>query len=71
MSVRLFEAMPSRPIITIAQAMKLLETTRPTVAKAVRSLTEAGILVESSGRKRDRTFAYPAYLDLLKTGTEL
>jgi Fic family protein len=71
MSLRLLEAMPSHPIITIARAMKLLDTTRPTAAKAVKSLIEAGILVESSGRKRDRTFEYSAYLELLNVGTEL
>ncbi|MHC4450889.1 MAG: Fic family protein [Planctomycetota bacterium] len=71
MSLRLLEAMPSHPIITIARAMKLLDTTRPTAAKAVKSLIEAGILVESSGRKRDRTFEYSAYLELLNVGSEL
>jgi Fic family protein len=71
MSLRLFEALPSHPVITIARAMEVLATTRPTAAKAVNTLVEAGVLAETSGRKRDRTFGYAAYLDLLKTGTEL
>ncbi|CAH2403079.1 hypothetical protein MES5069_360145 [Mesorhizobium escarrei] len=35
------------------------------------SVAEANILVETTGRKRDRSFAYRAYLECLRTGTEL
>ena len=56
---------------TIARAVEILSTTRPTAAKAVNTLVEAGVLVETSGKRRDRTFGYAAYLDLLKAGTEL
>ena len=41
------------------------------VQEALSALVDAGILIESSGRKRDRTFAYTGYLDLLRVGTEL
>lgn len=34
-------------------------------------LVAAGVLVESTGKKRDRAFAYQAYLDRLRVGTEL
>ena len=71
MAARLFEVLPRHPIVTIAKAMGLLSTTRPTAAKAVRTLVEAGILTETSGRKRDRTFGYAGYLDLLRAGTDL
>ena len=59
------------PIVTIAKVTSLLETTKPTANKAVTALVEVGVLVETTGRKRDRTFSYNAYLDLLRTGTEL
>jgi len=58
-------------MLTIAKAMQLLETTRPTATKAMRTLVEAGVLAETTGKQRDRTFAYTAYLDLLGSGTEL
>jgi hypothetical protein len=51
--------------------MKLLDASRPTAGKAVGVLAEAGVLVETTGRKRDRTFSYAAYLDRLRTGTEI
>jgi Fic family protein len=71
MAARLFEMLPGRPILTIATAVKLLETTRPTAAKAVTALVDAGVLEEISGKKRDRSFGYAGYLDLLKAGTAL
>lgn len=71
MAARLFETLPQNPILTIASAMKLLDTTRPTAAKAVTALVDAGVLVESSGKQRDRSFSYHLYLDSLKEGTGL
>jgi Fic family protein len=70
-AVRLFELLPRHPIVTVASAKKLLDTTKPTAGKAVELLVAAGVLVESTGKKRDRSFAYRAYLDRLKVGTEL
>ena len=70
-SVRLFDRLPEHPIITIAKAVELLETTKPTAAKAVNALVDVGILAETSGRRRDRTFAYSDYLEHLRVGTEL
>ncbi len=71
MAVRLFEALPQHPIVTIARVVALLGTTKPTAAKAVHTLVDAGILTETTGRRRDRTFSYVAYLDRLRVGTEL
>ena len=71
MAARLFELLPEHPILDIAGAVALLETTRPTAAKAVTVLVEAEVLTEISGRKRGRAFSYGAYLDLLQTGTGL
>jgi Fic family protein len=70
-SVRLFELLPKQPMITVKRAMRLLDTTRPTAAKSVNTLVDAGVLEETSGRKRDRVFAYEEYLRLLGQGTEL
>ena len=58
-------------MITVKRAMRMLDTTRPTAAKAVDALVAAGVLEETSGRKRDRVFAYAEYLNLLGQGTEL
>lgn len=70
-AIRLFERLPRHPIVSVGSAMKLLETTKPTATRAIESLVEAGILAETTGKKRDRSFAYQAYLERLRTGTDL
>jgi hypothetical protein len=51
--------------------MRLVETTKPTAGRAVDLLVAAGVLSETTGKKRDRSFVYRAYLDRLRVGTEL
>ena len=68
--IRLLELLPAHPIITVAGAVELLKTTKPTATKAVAGLVATGILVETTGRRRDRSFSYQAYLNLLRAGTE-
>lgn len=70
-AARLFELLPRHPILTIGVAMRLLSTTRPTATKAAATLVDVGILIETSGKKRDQKFAYASYLDRLRQGTEL
>ena len=70
-SLRLFELLPRHPILTVTRAMKLLDASRPAAGKAVGVLERAAILSETSGRKRNRTYSYGGYLDLLRTGTEI
>jgi Fic family protein len=68
---RLFEELPRHPIVTITGIVEFLKTTKPTAAKAIALLEEVGVLAETTGRKRDRTFSYAKYLDQLRVGTEL
>lgn len=70
-AARLFELLPNHPIITVATAMTLIDTSKPTATRAVETLITAGILVETTGKKRDRSFAYQTYVDRLRIGTEL
>ena len=69
--LRLFELLPRHPVVTVASAMKMLDTTKPTAGRAVELLVGAGVLVEMTGKRRDRAYAYRAYLARLKVGTEL
>jgi Fic family protein len=70
-ALRLFEELPRHPVLTITGVVKLLDTTKPTAAKAIALLEEVGVLTETTGRRRDRTFSYLKYLDRLRVGTEL
>lgn len=58
-------------MVTIPRVAEPLETTTPTASKAVQTLVDAGVLKETTGKKRDRTFAYAKYLERLRIGTEL
>jgi cell filamentation protein, protein adenylyltransferase len=69
-TVRLFEHLPRHPIVSIASAIDLLNTSKPTASRAIELLAEIGILAETTGKKRDRSFAYRAYLECLRAGTE-
>ena len=51
--------------------MRLLATTRPSETRAIDTLVGAGVLLETTGKRRDRAFAYERYLQQLREGTEL
>ncbi len=70
-AVRLFELLPRHPLVSVASVMKLLETSKPTAARAIDSLEAAGVLIETTGKKRDRWYAYQRYLDRLRVGTDI
>ncbi len=70
-AMRLFELLPGRPIVSVASAIKQLGVSKPTAGRAVEALERAGILVEITGKKRDRSWAYESYLDRLRVGTDL
>ncbi len=70
-ALRLFALLPRHPLINVAGVAALLQTTLPTASKAVQTLVDVGVLQETTGRKRDRTFAYTKYLERLRVGTEL
>ncbi len=45
--------------------------TKPTATKSIELLERLGIVRETTGRKRDRTYRYSRYLERLRAGTEL
>ncbi len=70
-AVRLFDLLPEHPIITLPGATELLRTTKPTAGKAIDALCRAGVLRETTGKKRDRIYAYNRYLKILSEDTAL
>lgn len=70
-AVRLLDVLPRRPVVTIPGVAKMLETTKPTATKSIELLETLGILQETTGRRRDRTYRYARYLEHLRVGTEL
>ena len=70
-AIRLMDRLPIHPVVTIPTVVKLLKTTKQTAGKAVQLLESLGVLTETSGKQRDRTFAYAKYLEKLCVGTEV
>lgn len=68
--LRLFELLPRHPILTLATAVDRLGVSKPTAGRAIEALEDLGVLVEQTGRKRDRSYAYNAYLERLRLDTE-
>ena len=64
-SLRLFELLPMMPRFTIEQMRQKLGTTFPTATAAVKLLEELGIVSELTGQKKNRSFSYAAYVELL------
>ncbi len=64
-SYRLFELLPLMPRFTIEQVRQKLGTTSPTAAAAIQVLEGLGVVAEQTGQKKNRSYSYPAYIELL------
>jgi Fic family protein len=64
-AIRLLDRLPSSPVVTLSLALEMLKVSKPTASSAIQILQHAGILSETSGKRRDRVYAYQAYLDIL------
>lgn len=67
---RVHDFLQRRPIVTIQAAARELSLSLPTVGKALEHLVALGIVVETTGKRRNRLFAYRKYLSVLDRGTE-
>ncbi|WP_145534767.1 Fic family protein [Yersinia thracica] len=65
-TLRLFELLPTMPKLTVERAQVELDVTFPTANTAIRTLVNAGVLVETTGRMRGKTYVYQAYVDILR-----
>jgi Fic family protein len=64
-SYRLFELLPMMPRFTIERVRKCLDTSFPTANAAVKVLEDLGIVAEMTGQKKNRSYSYQAYIELL------
>ena len=66
--LRVLAALRQRPVLSLKYLRDAQGLTFPTAAKAMQSLIEAGIARELTGQRRNRVFAYDAYLGILNEG---
>ena len=63
--IRLFEMLPVMPRFTIERIKTDLGVSFPTANAAAKLLSKLGIIKEISGRSRNRSFSYEAYIQLI------
>ena len=64
-SYRLFEMLPMMPRFTIDRVKQELDTTFPTANAAVKVLEDLGIVTETTGQKKNRSYLYQGYVGKL------
>lgn len=64
-SSRLFERLPMMPRFSIERVCQQLDTSFPTATAAVKVLEELDIVTEMTGQKKNRSYSYQAYVELL------
>ena len=69
-ALRVHELMQARPIVTIKTVSDRLGISFPTAGAALENLVALGIVRETTGRQRGRTYAYAKYLASLDRGTD-
>ena len=68
---KVYDHFQQRPISNSIAIKNELELAPATIQTALKKLCNLGILKEISDKKRDRVYAYKAYIDILSEGNEL
>jgi Fic family protein len=69
-TLRIYSALRLRPVATIQDLANRAAVSFPTAAKAVEALVADGVARELTGQRRNRVFAYDAYLKVMNEGAE-
>jgi Fic family protein len=69
-ALRVHETLQARPIVTIRTVADAHAISFPTARHALENLVRLGLVRETTGRRRDRVYAYTDYLAILERGTE-
>ncbi len=69
-TLRVFDALRHRPLANLNDLTARTGVSYNTVARAVDALERLKIVREITGRKRERVFAYEAYISILNEGAE-
>ena len=70
-AVGVLEQLFYTPSVSIGQLAGQFDISYPAAATIVSQLEKAGILRETTGRKRDKRFIYSDYLNILAEGTKI
>ncbi len=65
-----YDAILRNPVTTTRRLREVTGRPLPTLLRALDGLQQIGIITETTGKERNKVFAYRAYLDILNQGTE-
>jgi len=69
-ALQVHQYVQTKPLISVAEAKTPMAISAPTIRKSIDHLVDLGILVEMTGKRRDRFFLYDKYVATLSQGTE-
>jgi Fic family protein len=69
-ALQVLQYVQTKPLISVAEAKTSMAISAPTIRKSIDHLIDLGILVEMTGKRRDRVFMYDKYVATLSQGTE-
>lgn len=67
MAVRLLDLLPMMPRFTVERVRQSLQTSYPTANAAVKTLEALGLISETTGQKKNRSFSYAGYIEILSS----
>ncbi len=70
-AVGILEQLYYTPVVSIGQIAGWFDISHQAASTVVSQLEKAGILRETTGRKRDKRFVYSDYLNILAEGTKI
>jgi len=69
-AVQLLDHLFYVPILSVQTVQQVLKISYPSANKLIADFIKIGIVKEVTGKKRDKRYAYSAYLDILSEGTQ-
>ncbi len=69
-ALRIREYLQTQIYLSVPSAAQSLGLTAPTIQSSLTRLIDLGIVAELTGRRRNRLYNYPRYMEILNKGTE-
>ncbi len=70
-ALQIHQLLQKHPLADVNSLSRTSKLSQPTIAAALDTLQNAGIIQEITGKKRNRLFVYKRYLDIMNKGTEI
>ena len=68
-ALQVHQYLQTKPIISVSLATQSLPISAPTIRKSIGHLVDLGLIVEITGKRRDKMYVYDKYVETLSHGT--